>query len=205
MRFSSESKLFLGIIAATVLIIGVAVFAFSRPQKPISKEELVPATAQTRGNPDASIYLVEFSDFQCPSCGDAKPIVDAVISKYQDKLLFAYRHFPLDQHPFAQMAAEAAEAAGAQGKFWEMYDLLFQNQKELSKEKIYGLAQDLQLDMDQFGQDLDDGTYRDKVLGDRNDGIRLGVNETPTFFLNGQKLRLTSLSDIQTEVEKLLQ
>jgi protein-disulfide isomerase len=205
MRFSSETKLFLGIIGATILIIGIAVFAFSRPQKPITKEELVPPTAQTRGNPDASVYLVEFSDFKCPSCGDAKPIVDALVSKYQDRLLFVYRYFPLDQHPFAEMAAEAAAAAGAQGKFWEMYDLLFQNQDVLSQEKMYELAQGLGLDMDRFDQELQDGTYRDTVLADKNEGIRLGINETPTFFLNGYKLQLTSLSDIQTEVEKLMQ
>lgn len=204
MKLSSESKVFLGIIAATALIIGVAVLAVSRPAKPLSRETLLPPTAVTRGNPNASVYLVEFSDFQCPACKTAKPTVDAIVSQYIDRLVFAYRHFPLDKHAFAQKAAEAAEAAGAQGKFWEMYDLLFENQDELSDAKIVVLAQELSLDMDRFTQDLDNGVFRDKVMRDRNDAAALGVNATPTFFLNGVELRLTSFADISTEIKKLL-
>jgi protein-disulfide isomerase len=204
MKLTSESKVFLGIIAATVLIIGVAASALSSPEKPISRDILIPTSAVTRGNPDASVSLVEFSDFQCPSCRDAKPTVDTVVSQYGDRLLFVYRHFPLDKHPYAQRAAEAAEAAGVQGKFWEMYDLLFQKQDELSHEKINALAAELSLDMDRFTQDLDNGEFRDKVIRDRNDAVSLGVNETPTFYLNGVKLRLTSFADIRSEVEKLL-
>src|SRR3990172_1341562 len=104
MKLTSESKILLGIVAATVLIIGVAAAALSGPEKPISRDILIPTGAATRGNPDASVSLVEFSDFQCPSCKVAKPTIDALVTKYEDRLLFVYRHFPLDQHPFAQMA-----------------------------------------------------------------------------------------------------
>src|SRR3989344_9671208 len=123
-------------LVATFAIIGMAAWAFTRPEKPVSvsKETLVPADAHKKGNPDAAVYLVEFSDFQCPACAAFAPTVQEIIEKHKDKLLVSYRHFPLDQHPYAVEAAIAAEAAAQQGKFWGMADLLFTNQTRLSDE-----------------------------------------------------------------------
>ena len=129
MKLTGETKLFLGILIGTAVIIGAAAVLLTKQAPILSRADLVPASAHTKGNVEAKIYLVEFSDYQCPACLAAKPVVDAIIKQYQDQLLFSYRNFPLDQHPFGQKAAQAAEAAGAQGKYWEMYDLLFANQE----------------------------------------------------------------------------
>ena len=100
MKFTGESKLFLGMLVATFAIIGMAAWAFTRPEKPVSvsKETLVPADAHKKGNPDAAVYLVEFSDFQCPACAAFAPTVQSLTDKYSDRLLFVYIHFPLLSH-----------------------------------------------------------------------------------------------------------
>ncbi|MEK7141123.1 MAG: thioredoxin domain-containing protein, partial [Patescibacteria group bacterium] len=122
MKLTGESKVLLGILATSIAFIGAAVFFFNKPAptpKPYPKEALIAGDSHATGNASASAYLVEFSDFQCPACKAFTPTVDALVKKYSDKLLFVYRHFPLDQHAFAIPAALAAEAAGKQGKFWE--------------------------------------------------------------------------------------
>jgi protein-disulfide isomerase len=105
-----------------------------------------------------------------------------------DRLAFAFRHFPLTQiHPHAQMAAEAAEAAGAQGRFWEMHDVLFENQRALNEQAIVAYAAGIGLDVDRFVQELNDGVHVARVREDFMSGVRNGVNGTPTFFINGQR------------------
>ena len=203
MNFTGESKFFIGIIVATlVLVIGGVAF-LSRPETTIPRAELVKGT-NVKGATDSKVYLVEFSDFQCPACKAAKPFVDEVLKKYGDKIVFVYRHFPLDQHPFGQKAAETAEIAASQGKFWEMYDLLFANQERFSDEVFVELANKVGIPGETFKKDLENHTYTKKVNEDQAAGTRFGVNSTPTFFLNGKKLVLTSLTDLQTEVEKAL-
>lgn len=201
---TSETKLFLGIIVATIGLIAGAVFLFSKPAPTLSRVQLIPPGTTLRGNPDATTYVVEFSDFQCPGCAAFAPVVSQIVEKHKDKLLFAYRHFPLDQHAFAMKAAIAAEAAARQGKFWEMADLLFKNQDKLSDELVLQFAQSLQLDQSQFTQTLNDQAIRQKVEADRAYALSIGINSTPTFFLNGKKLNLTSFEDLKRAVEEAL-
>jgi len=204
MKLTSESKFFIGIIALTVLIIVGAVVLLSQPQKPIAKELLIPASAPTRGNKDAKTWLVEFSDFQCPACKEFAGVVNALSATYPDTLFVAYRHFPLPQHPLAQKAGIAAEAAGLQGKFWDMDKLLFENQDTLSEAKFSELATSLNLDMTAFASASSDPKMLKKITSDVAYGNSLGINATPTFFLNGVKLELRSPEDLKTKVETTL-
>ncbi len=200
MKLTSETKLFLGIIAITIAIIVGAIALMSQPETSIARESLITADTPVRGSASASAFLVEFSDFQCPACKAAQPFVDQVVEEYKDSLVFAYRHYPLEQHPFSQQAAQAAEAAKAQGKFWEMYALLFANQEKFSDTEFTDLAKQLNLDMPQFEKAMKEKTYLPKVLADRDYGNTIGINATPTFFLNGKKLNLTTFADIKTAV-----
>ena len=141
-----------------------------------------------RGPIDASVILLEYGDFECPHCGRAYPIVKSAERKLGKELAVVYRHFPLAEiHPHATLAAEAAEAAGAQGKFWEMHDTLFEHQAALEQEDILGYAKSLNLDAARFAQELASGVYAQKVRGDFRGGVRSGVNGTPTFFVNGER------------------
>lgn len=201
---SGETKFFIGIIVTTIVILGGAIFLFSRPPKEVSQDTLIPQDAWATGSATPRATLVEFSDFECPACSAAHPFIKQVVASYSGELKFVFRHFPLAQHPNAQLAANAAEAAGAQGKFWEMSDLLFQNQTTLSKETINGLGIELKLDMDRFTKEMTEETYKYKIQRDIDQGSTLGVNSTPTFFLNGKKLSLFSFADLETEVKKAL-
>lgn len=191
-------------VVGTIAIVGVAIALFSRPAVTYSRTDLIPSTAQVRGNKDASVYLVEFSDYQCPACASFAPLVEDIIKQNGDKIIFAYRHFPLDQHPFAERMAIAAEAAGRQGKFWEMSDVLFKNQENISDDLITQLANDMKLNMEQFAKDRADSALKDLVLADKAAGMRFGVDATPTFYLNGQKLILTTQLDLKTQVEQAI-
>ena len=137
---------------------------------------------------DAPTKLLEYGDFECPFCGQAHAYVQAVEERLGDALCFAFRHFPLtNMHPHAQRAAEAAEAAGAQGKFWEMHDLLFENQDALEDEDLVGYADQLGLDVTRFLGEIESGIHTPRVREDFKNGVRAGVNGTPTFFINGQR------------------
>ena len=138
------------------------------------------------GSETARVTLLEYGDYECPYCGAAHPVVKDVVRAMGDDLRFAYRHFPLTQtHPHAYQAAEAAEAAGAQGRFWEMHDLLFENQDRLSLRDVMTLATALELDLERFVTDLRSHAYAGRLREDFLSGIRSGVNGTPTFFVNG--------------------
>jgi protein-disulfide isomerase len=140
------------------------------------------------GNPDAPITLVEYGDYECPHCGQAYPIVKRVQKHFGDRLVFVYRNFPLTQsHRNAQSAAETAEFAATQGKFWEMHDLLFENQDRLGLELYQQLAGELGLDPAALADALDSGQFTERVRADFNSGVRSGVNGTPTFFINGER------------------
>jgi protein-disulfide isomerase len=204
MNLTSETKLFLGVFAFTAVLIIGAIVIFSKPPKPILKSELVTPSAYTRGNKDAADYLVEFSDFQCPACKAFSGEVGKLGDKYPDKLLIVYRNFPLPQHEFSKTAAMVAEAAGQQNKFWEMEKLLFDNQESFSDEKFASLAAELKLDMTKFNSALNDGKIKDKIQADVDYGNRIGINATPTFYLNGIKLELNTPTDLTAAVEKAI-
>jgi protein-disulfide isomerase len=138
------------------------------------------------GPDTAPVTLVEYGDFECPFCGMAHPIVKELIHRLGDQLRFVFRHFPLIQmHPHAELAAEAAEAAGAQGKFWEMHDTLFENQDALEPDDLIGYAVELDLDQARFMDELASHAHAPRVLEDLIGGARSGVHGTPTFFING--------------------
>jgi len=204
MKLTSETKLFIGIFTFTAIIIAVAMVIMTRPAKPIAKEYLILPTTYTKGAKDASVWLVEFSDFQCPACKAFSSVVSDLSKKYPDKLLVAYRYFPLDSHPQSIPAAIAAESAGIQGKFWEMEQLLFANQERLSEALYPELATQLGLDMNTFRESFANPKTKQIIINDRNYGTSIGINATPTFFLNGVKLNLLTPSDLTKEVEKVI-
>ena len=204
MNITGETKIFIGIALATVVIIVGGIFFFSKPTPLYTKEDLISAEATAVGPKDAKVYLVEFSDFQCPACKSLKPYVDEIKTSYKDKLLFAYRHFPLQQHQFARSSAYAAEAAGEQGKFWEMYDFLFANQEKLSEEKIAEGVKLLGLDLKKYDEDFKSEKIKNKIDKDLADGQKVGVNGTPTLFLNGKKLELADFTDLKKAVDEAI-
>jgi protein-disulfide isomerase len=141
-----------------------------------------------RGDPDAPLTLVEYGDYQCPYCGQAQLVVLGVEKLLGPKLRFVFRNFPLAQaHPHAPLAAEAAEAAGAQGKFWEMHDRLFLHQEELDPPSLVRHAKYVGLDLPRFEADLASHKFQPRVAEDFKSGVRSGVNGTPTFFVNGER------------------
>jgi len=141
-----------------------------------------------QGNPDAPIELLEYGDYQCPHCGRAYPIVKKIQAVLGDKVKLVFRNFPLTKiHPQAKMAALATEAADLQGKFWEMHDLVFENQKRLHHTALMEYAQSLGLDLERFDQDMNRPDLEEKVESHFYSGMRSGVNATPTFFINGEK------------------
>jgi protein-disulfide isomerase len=141
-----------------------------------------------QGPGSAPVTLVEYGDYECPYCGMAYPIVKSLQRALGNTLRFAFRNFPLsDSHPHAEQAAEAAEAAGAQGKFWEMHDALYENQDRLDTEDLMSYGEELGLDTTRLAQALEDGAYKARVREDFRGGVRSGVNGTPTFFINGSR------------------
>jgi protein-disulfide isomerase len=142
----------------------------------------------THGSPRAPITLVEYGDFECPHCGAAYPIVKTIQQTMGAKLLFAYRHFPLTRiHAHAEHAAEMAEAAGEHGRFWEMHDLLFENQAALEDDRLIVYAERLGIDPAWAAAALADERFQPRVGADFASGVRSGVNGTPTFFINGRR------------------
>jgi len=142
----------------------------------------------TLGPEDAPVTVVEYGDYQCPYCADMHPMLKAIAKSMGTQMRFVFRHMPLiEMHPYAQHAAEAAEAAGAQGKFWEMHDAIFQQQSELGSDLLHQLALKLKLDIEQFSSDLEARRFRPRVKRDFMGGMRSGVAATPTLFINGKR------------------
>lgn len=145
----------------------------------------VSADDHVQGDLAAACILVEYGDYQCPSCGQAYPIVKRLQKHFGKRLAFVFRNFPLSQiHPWAEPAAEAAEFAAAHGKFWEMHDLLYENQENLGESLFLELADTLDLSSAQLLTAVAEHTYQDRVKTDFRGGVRSGVNGTPTFFIN---------------------
>jgi protein-disulfide isomerase len=141
-----------------------------------------------RGDPDAPVVLVEYGDYQCPYCAAAEPVVEALLRGFGHDLQGVFRHFPLSQvHPLAEVAAQAAEFAGAHGAFWPMHSTIYANQAQLSVPVIFGIAGALNLPQAALREALEAGTYSDKVRQDFIGGVKSGVNGTPCFFVNGAR------------------
>ena len=155
-----------------------------------------------QGPADAPVTLVEYGDFECPYCAAAHVVVNRVQEIMGDQLRFVFRHFPLTQiHPHAEAAAESSEAAGAQDRFWEMHDVLYENQPMLDPIHLVTFAQELSLDVKRFTRELQEGIYREQVRADFLSGVRSGVNGTPAFFING--VRYDGSWDLPQLVEAL--
>ena len=195
-----KNKIILWAIIAVVVIgsiFGIIKLA-SKSQAPGSDNLAISISAindseNIKGDKEALATLIEYSDFQCPACGSYYPILKKVTEDLSAKVRFAYRHFPLPQHKNAKLAATVAEAAGKQGKFWEMHDLIFQNQSDWSEEKNAAIlfakyAQDIGLDLARFQTDIASDEIKTKIENDYKSGVKAGVNSTPSFFLNGKKM-----------------
>ena len=163
----------------------------SRPAEDDSKVYDIKLADQDfgKGKKNAPITVVEFSDFQCPFCSRVNPTMDKIQKTYGDKVRIVFKHNPLSFHKDAPLASQAAIAAGNQGKFWEMHDLLFQNQRAIKRPDLDRYAQEIGLNMEKFKGDLDSGKYKGQVEADIAQARELGATGTPTFFVNGRKLR----------------
>jgi protein-disulfide isomerase len=139
-----------------------------------------------RGPAHAAVTVVEFGDFECPNCKQAAPAVKLLLERFEERVRFVFRHFPLEEvHPHALKAALAAEAAGAQGKFWQMHDLLFENQTHLKPQHLHSYAEQLGLDMARYTAETDDEIYLQRVREHMDSAHKSGARGTPTFFVNG--------------------
>jgi protein-disulfide isomerase len=162
----------------------------------------------TKGNPDSGITLIEYSDFQCPACASYSPVLEKLVEDEGDNFLFVYRHFPLTQaHPKAELAAQAAEAAGRQNNFWEMHNLLFERQNEWpntfnTKSKFVEYARELGLDTEQFESDIDSDEVKNKVNQNSSEARTVGLLATPSFILNGKFIQNPqNLSEFKTLIQ----
>ncbi len=176
----------IGVIIVVLFLAGIYFYVFA-PAPNIDLDELE-AKGHFTGQADGKVRIVEFSDFQCPACGAAEPTVRKILAEFGDRVKLTYRHFPLSSiHPFAQKAAEASECAAEQGRFWEMHGKLFQNQQNLKSDDLKRYAQDLGLDTSIFNACLASGKMGPVVASDLSYGLSIGVDSTPTFFINGEK------------------
>lgn len=166
----------------------------------------VTQTDHIRGNENAPLTLVEYGDYECRYCGAAHPVTRAVQRYFGEDMQFIFRHFPLREvHPHAQMAAQTAEMAGARGYFWEMHDLIFENQQRLSAATLAELVEALGLTSADLVDAFENPVYLAKVRGDFLSGVRSGVNGTPTFFVNGRRYNgPPELDDLIFAIEQFL-
>ncbi len=162
----------------------------SRPRRPEAgrEYEIEIGSAPTRGNENAAVTIVEWSDFQCPFCNRVVPTLVKIRAEYGERVRFVFKHLPLSIHPQAAGAHAAAEAAHRQGKFWEMHDRIFENQRDLAVETFEGYASKMGLDMDQFRRDVKAEDIAKRIRDDLDQAQKLGVTGTPSFFINGKFL-----------------
>ncbi len=202
-------------IALIVVIVGFIGFFWLSSDKEAAEtadtSSTVAPPTHLVGKQDAAVKLVEYSDFQCPACGSYYPIVEEVIEKYKDRISFEYRHYPLiTVHRNALAAARASEAAGKQGKFWEMYRLLFTNQSEWSESDdsrivFENYAKQLGLELETYNADFASSETNDSINASIREFNKLGLpKSTPTFLLNGKKIQPRDLEDFSRLIEEQL-
>lgn len=191
-------KRFLGLLAViAVIFVGII---YANGQKADNSGGNAPPTNNVEGAGKKNVTLVEYGDYQCPSCSAYYPTVKEVVAKYSDDITFQFRNFPLTQaHPNAFAASRAAEAAGMQNKYWEMYDLLYQNQQLWTPasdplKTFEQYAKSIGIDTAKFKTDFASDKVNDSINADIREGNKLGVSGTPSFFLNGKALELKSLA-----------
>ena len=197
----NQIKWVVGILAGTAaVLVGVGIL-ITRLARNVPEVDMAIAVGEARlatGSAQAKVTIVEFSDFQCPACRQAQPVIKQVLKDFPEQVRLVYRHFPLTQiHKNAMAAAELAETAYAQGKFWEMHDVLFERQDEWAENarKLAEYRQELEIEMS--------GTYRERIDRDVSDGLKLRMNATPTFFVNGRKINVVKLRAVIEEELRL--
>jgi protein-disulfide isomerase len=174
----------------------------AKPSVDYNKVHNIPvADSHIRGNVNAPVTIVEFSDFECPYCARLQPTLKQVLDAYPDKVRLVYKDFPLSFHKQAQNASRASLAAGEQGKYWEMHDMIFQNFKGLTEDKFKGFAEKLGLDMERFMKDFKSGKYDARIQRDIKLGMSIGVRGTPSLFLNGKRMSSRSFDTFKSMIE----
>ncbi|MEN9582466.1 MAG: hypothetical protein RL641_420 [Candidatus Parcubacteria bacterium] len=213
---TKEAKIL--ITMGVIAIVGGVLLSYTQPKvaepsAPVDGTLLIREGSHMKTTKDAKVQIVEFGDYQCPACGAAHPVIKKIIADYKDNpnVNFVFRNFPLPGHANARSAAEAAEAAGAQGKFWEMHDMLYEKQDEWSEiakpiDIYISYATALGLDVDAFTKSVKSSTFSDVIRADRKDGDDVGVNATPTFYVNGLEFGngVPAYDDLKAKIESLL-
>lgn len=212
---NSETKILGIILFFSVLLIGGGIFFLSKqtPSNSLIGDKVYDinySLGQKVGSDSAKVKLVEFSDFQCPACGAAEPFVTELREAKNPNVQIIYRHFPLNRHRLARMAANVAEAAGEQGKFWQMHDKIFETQLDWPDldnpvDFFVNLAKSLGLEENKIREAAENSTYNNKIEADFNEGLKLSVNSTPTFYLNGRKLNIQNFAQLKTVIGQTLQ
>lgn len=210
---TKETKIVFGIGILTIIGVVAGALLFGNNQSSdkgssikADKKLLIRENSSMISSPGAKATLVEFADFECPACADANLVIKQILAENKGKVNYAYRHFPLPQHLNAQIAARTAEAAGEQGKFFEMTDLLYANQAGWTQSQspmdfFVKYAAELKLDLDKFKQALENNKFEAKIQGDENDGNALGIESTPTFYINEEKVEnLKNLAELKQKV-----
>jgi protein-disulfide isomerase len=171
----------------------------NRRVEPFALAVPVDKTDHILGPETARVTVVEYCDFECSKCGMAYPAVKILLKHFENRVRFVYRHFSqIEEHPHVELAAEAAEAAGAQRKFWPMHDMLFEHQTHLKLKDLCHYAEQLELDLERFAYELKDQVYRQRVNEHVEGGVRSGVRGTPTYFVNG------AITDVSFGLEHLV-
>jgi protein-disulfide isomerase len=206
--FLNQNKIFISVVLGTLLLLVGGVYLFSRNSTSetgpkVAANLLEPAGGQktggivdgkyTKPSVKATVSLAEFGDYQCPACSAYSTLVTQILTEFAGKINYGFKNFPLSQHANAPISSYAAEAAGLQGKFWEMHEILYKNQDSWAastdaRSIFIGYAKDLGLNSDQFGKDMDSAKIKEFVQTDLVDGRTVGINSTPTFFINGVKI-----------------
>jgi protein-disulfide isomerase len=183
------------------------ILKFFQPKKPIDVDRVqdIPiGSSPVKGNRKALVTIVEFSDFQCPYCSRLQPTLREVLKAYPKEVKLVFKDFPLSFHKQAKNAAKAARAAGEQGKYWEMHDLIFENYNKLTEEMFSDFAVQLGLDMKTFTADYTGTKYDSLIQDDMALGQKVGVRGTPTLFLNGKRMASRSFNDFKGEIDNVL-
>lgn len=216
---STNKEAIWGMVFILILISLVGIIIFTKSHKlaqpGITSGVQAPAITTgdwVTGNKDAKVSVIEYGDFQCPACAAYHPMVQQMLSEYGDRIVFVFRNFPLTQHKNAWVSAQAAGAAGLQGKYWNMNNLLYEKQTdwgELSsgdvKNKLDEYASSLGLDMNKFHQDMDSDAVKNKIRNDSDGGNRSQVDHTPTFFINRTQItNPSSYADLKSAIDKAL-
>jgi protein-disulfide isomerase len=196
----------IGVITMVVLLLGIWFLAQTSLPKAADQTLLIRSDSNKITSPQASINIVEFGDYECPACKMAQPIVKKVLEEYSGKVNLVFRHFPLPQHASAVPAAITAEAAGEQGKYFDMHNLLYENQDEWSEsdnpnQAFISYARKLNLDIDKFEESIKKANTK-KIYADQSDGEKLGINSTPTFYVNGTKLKDFSYQTFKKAIDQ---